>query len=186
MELEKKLAMAEAKLAETEQEFELLKGNLGESRKRKADLMASIILEQNEKDKKELADMSKIMIGLESDIKIMPEVILSLKAKIEDLRSEIAEKNSIIAQKKRAKEEKKLIETCREFYKSLEETDLLNDKLKEMENQFRAKWGNLPGGKGITIGSDDSLKALWQTVEKEFRGEGRQPIPFNNMPNFRI
>ncbi|MBA7526412.1 hypothetical protein ES705_18574 [subsurface metagenome] len=186
MELEKKLAIAEAKLAETEQEFERLKGNLGGSRKRKADLMASIILEQNEKDKKELADMSKIMIGLESDIKIMPEVILALKAKIGDYKAEIDRKKAVIAQKEKVKEEKKLLEMCREFYKSLEETNLLNDKLKEMENQFRAKWGNLPGGKGITIGSGDSLKALWQTVEKEFRGEGRQTIPFRNMPEFRI
>ena len=186
MELEEKLSKAEGKLAETEQELERLKNNLVESRKRKADLMANVILEGNEKDKKELADMSKIMIGLESDILIMPEVILALKAKIEDYKAEIDRKKAVIAQKEKVKEEKKLLEMCREFYKSLEETNLLNDKLKEMENQFRAKWGNLPGGRGITIGSGDSLKALWQTVEGEFRGEGRQTIPFRNMPEFRI
>ena len=186
MELEEKLSRAEAKLAETEQELERLKNNLVESRKRKADLMANVILEQNEKDRKELTNMSKIMIGLESDILIMPEVILALKAKIEDYKAEIDKKKAVIAQKEKVKEEKKLLEMCREFYKSLEETNLLNDKLKEMEDQFKAKWVNLPGGKGITIGSGDSLKALWQTVEKEFRGEGRQRIPFSNMPNFKI
>ena len=113
MELEEKLSKAEGKLAETEQELERLKNNLVESRKRKADLMANVILEQNEKDKKELADMSKIMIGLESDILIMPEVILALKAKIEDYKAEIDRKKAVIAQKEKVKEEKKLLEMCR-------------------------------------------------------------------------
>jgi len=186
MELEKKLAMAEAKLGETKEELVNLKDELIEIHKRKAELMADLVIEENVEKKAELAKVSKVMSKLKSDIGIFPDVINILSSKVEKIKAEIDQKNAVIAQKRKAKEEKELISLCREFYESLKETNLLNNKLKEMENIFKAKWGNLPGGKNFTIGSDDSLKALWETIEKEFKGEGRKPILFGNLPNFRI
>lgn len=186
MELEKEKTKLEEKLAKTERKLEELKNNLVQDRKRKADLMANLILKENEKDKKELAEITKNMVSIEADIAIFPDIIVILKGKIEAVKSEMVKRDSLITQKKREKDSKKIFELSQKFYEDLKSVKASNDLLRQEEQIFREKWGNLPSGKGITIGSYDSLKALWETIQKEMLGQGRQTIPFGNLPNFRI
>ena len=184
MNFNQKLSLATDKLKEVSEQFEREKLELSEALKRKADLMAGLLLQENKKNEAELADVNGILDNLKLDIEVLPGVINSLGQRIEGIKAEIAKKEAEKRNIEIQKIAKKVCELSEKFFVDLKALNLLNNELQSSWGGLRSLGGN--ANNRVTVGSMQGLQALLDLVTGEMAGQGRKGLNFGNLPNFRI
>lgn len=185
MNLKEKLTKVKIKLSETEREYKIGQDEIKELEKKKADLAVNLMIQKNEKNKTEMDQVSKRLTKIGSDIKFLPNIIESLKRKIEELNFTISKENGVARGLEQAKKIEKIKAMSQKFYKDLQNIKILNDKLGEEWHRLHEAGINI-GGKGVCTGSKDGLRTLLEITAAEINGQGRKPILFASIPNFRI
>ncbi|MBA7561252.1 hypothetical protein ES695_13160 [Candidatus Atribacteria bacterium 1244-E10-H5-B2] len=185
MNLEEKLTKVEIKLSETEREYKIRQDEIKELEKKKADLAVNLMIQKNEKNKNEMDQVSKRLTKIRADIEFLPNIIESLKRKIEELNITISKEKGVARGLEQAKKIEKIKAMSQKFYKDLQNIKKLNDELGEEWHRLYEAGVDIGGG-GVCTGSKDGLRTLLEVTAAEMNGQGRKPILFGSIPNFKI
>ena len=182
---EEKIKKAQQKLEQIKEEFEQKSELLKSFIKKRAGLLADFEIESDKKVKKEIDGMTTKIDELKFYKEGKPELITALQAKIEELNLTISKEKGVARGLEQAKKIEKIKAMSQKFYKDLQNIKILNDELGEEWHRLHEAGMNI-GNKGVCTGSKDGLRTLLEVTAAEMNGQGRKPILFGSIPNFKI